>query len=537
MGNRWNLAQVGSRAGASAFSVCHLLLRRGWDSEMDVTLRAGRRCLTFPRAGSRRATTNALEKHAAADRDARFVDPRRRFQIRPTADSPPRSLPSTVTDLWPRFWQYSRSPAPCRECLRTSPVEGGTRITVSMRLMCAGDRYRYLLKIVVAGDGDRDLSTLLTRYYSETDTPPGVWMGRGVTGLGEGALRVGDRVTERHMQLLIGQGCDAVTGQPLGQRYPVFMSVTERVAQRVNELDPALTDDQRHEQVALIEREEASRPARHPVAGFDFTFSVPKSVSALWAVADAGTQALIAQAHHQAVDEVLTFMERQVAATRTGTSDRDGSIIQADVAGLIATGYDHYDSRAGDPHLHTHVVIANRVQALHDGKWRALDSRPMYAAVVALSEYHQAVLADKMTAMFGVGWDTHIQGTHRNPSWDIAGVPETMVSEFSTRDRAEPAGQRRPHPNRSRRPRRVRHTGRRQPRLQRRHRDHPPQRPAPRGRRYRLGTQRRPLDRHPHSHRRLRHRATGRIPVRRLHRPTRAVCRGAPQSRLRSHGA
>ena len=155
------------------------------------------------------------------------------------------------------------------------------RMTVSMRLMSAGDGYKYLLKTVVAGDGDRDLSTPLTRYYSQTGTPPGQWMGRGVIGLGGGTLRVGDMVTERHLQLLIGQGCDPVTGVPLGRRYPVFTSVAERVAQRVSQLDATLTDDQRHEQVALIEREEASRPVRHPVAGFDYTFSVPKSVSAM----------------------------------------------------------------------------------------------------------------------------------------------------------------------------------------------------------------------------------------------------------------
>ena len=308
-------------------------------------------------------------------------------------------------------------------------------MTVSMRLMSAGDGYRYLLKTVAAGDGDRDLSTSLTRYYSQTGTPPGVWMGQGVTGPGGGTLHVGGMVTERHLELLIGQGCDPVTGQPLGRRYPVFTSVAERVAQRASLLDAALTADQRAAQMAIIEQEDASRPVKHPVAGFDYTFSVPKSVSALWAVSDAGTQALIAQAHHDAIGEVLSFMERQVAATRTGTSDRDGSIIQADVAGLVATGYDHYDSRAGDPHLHTHVVIANSVQAAHDGRWRTLDSRPMHAAVVALSEYHQAVLADKMTAMFGVGWDTRQRGGHRNPSWDITGVPETLIGEFSSRAR------------------------------------------------------------------------------------------------------
>ena len=51
----------------------------------------------------------------------------------------------------------------------------------------------------------------------------------------------------------------------------------------------------------------------------------------LWGVADAGTQALIAQAHHDAVAEVLEFMEREVAATRTGYTAADGAVAQVDV--------------------------------------------------------------------------------------------------------------------------------------------------------------------------------------------------------------
>lgn len=46
-------------------------------------------------------------------------------------------------------------------------------VTVSMRVMSAGDGYQYLLKTVAAGDGNRDLSTPLTRYYAEKGTPPG----------------------------------------------------------------------------------------------------------------------------------------------------------------------------------------------------------------------------------------------------------------------------------------------------------------------------------------------------------------------------
>lgn len=155
----------------------------------------------------------------------------------------------------------------------------------------------------------------------------------------------------------------------------------------------------------------------------------------LWAVADAGTQALIAEAHHAAVAEVVAFMEREVAATRTGATGRDGAVAQVDVAGLIATAFDHYDSRAGDPHLHTHVVVSNKVQTVLDGKWRSLDGRPLHAATVALSELHEAVFADHLTRMFGVSWEARDMGRDRNPAWAITAVPEELVTEFSSRSR------------------------------------------------------------------------------------------------------
>ena len=122
---------------------------------------------------------------------------------------------------------------------------------------------------------------------------------------------------------------------------------------------------------------------------------------------------------------VLGFMEREVAATRVGASDGSGAVVQADVAGLIATAFDHFDSRAGDPHLHTHVVIANKAQTCADGQWRSLDGRPMHAAVVALSELHEAVFADRLTGLLGVEWEPREQGRDRNPSWDISGSRRT----------------------------------------------------------------------------------------------------------------
>ena len=144
---------------------------------------------------------------------------------------------------------------------------------------------------------------------------------------------------------------------------------------------------------------------------------------------------MIADAHHAAVAEMIAFIEREVAATRVGATGRNGAVAQVDVTGLIATAFDHYDSRAGDPHLHTHVVISNKVQTAHDEKWRSLDGRPLHAATVALSELHEAVFADHLTRTFGVEWETRDMGRNRNPAWAISTVPEELVVEFSSRAR------------------------------------------------------------------------------------------------------
>lgn len=247
-------------------------------------------------------------------------------------------------------------------------------MTVSMRVMSAGDGYKYLLRTIAAADGDRSLSTPLTRYYSEEGTPPGNWMGSALPGLGDGQIGAADQVSEAQLQLLIGMGRDPITGKPLGRAFPRYVSVADRISERVKGLDAGLGMGERAEQVARIEAEETERGNRRAVAGFDYTFSVPKSVSVLWGVADAGTQALIAQAHHEAVTEVLEFMEREVAATRTGYTAADGAVAQVDVTGLVATAFDHYDSRSSDPQLHTHVVVSN--ESIDLGRSQKSLSRP-----------------------------------------------------------------------------------------------------------------------------------------------------------------
>ena len=138
----------------------------------------------------------------------------------------------------------------------------------------------------------------------------------------------GDTVTAQQLSLLIGMGRDPVTGDQLGRAFPHFPNLAARVAARVAELSPDLTGEQRTEAVAQIEVEESTN-GRQGVAGFDYTFSVPKSVSAVWGVSDAGTQALIVEAHHHAVADVLDFMEREVCVTRRGVAAGDGAVMQA----------------------------------------------------------------------------------------------------------------------------------------------------------------------------------------------------------------
>lgn len=132
---------------------------------------------------------------------------------------------------------------------------------------------------------------------------------------------------------------------------------------------------------------------------------------------------------------MVAFREHEVAATRTGATAGDGAVAQMDVTGLIATAFDHFNSRAGDPHLHTHVVISNKARTVFEGKRRSLDGRPMHAVVVALSELYEAVFADHMTRTLGVSGEEREIGRDRNPAWAITGVTEELIAEFSTRAR------------------------------------------------------------------------------------------------------
>jgi conjugative relaxase-like TrwC/TraI family protein len=312
--------------------------------------------------------------------------------------------------------------------------QGVVAVTVSVRRMSAGTGYGYLMRSVSVGDASRLMSTPMTRYYTEPGTPPGRWMGAGLDCLDGGrGLQSGSAVSEDQLFQLLGIACDPVSGEPLGAApRKAAPGYRERVHARLSALPSGLTGAAQAARVEAIRAEERARASSHAgkaVAGFDLTFSVPKSVSAVWAVADAATQQLIVQAHHAAIRDALGWAERNVFATRTG----HGGATQVGVRGVIAAAFDHPDSRAHDPHLHTHVVVANRVQAEGDDKWRTLDSRAVFRATVALSELHQGLLMDRVTGLLGVGWDGRVRKHSPTVQWEITGVPDSLRTEYSRR--------------------------------------------------------------------------------------------------------
>src|SRR5690606_4273186 len=102
------------------------------------------------------------------------------------------------------------------------------------------------------GDGSRSLKMPMTRYFTEAGTPPGVWMGSGVTEFGNGQLASGAEVTPAQLELLLVHGRDPVTGEQLGRAYPTYPSIQERIDKRIASLDNALTGDARQAEVTRI---------------------------------------------------------------------------------------------------------------------------------------------------------------------------------------------------------------------------------------------------------------------------------------------
>ncbi len=161
------------------------------------------------------------------------------------------------------------------------------------------------------------------------------------------------------------------------------------------------------------------------VSGFDLTFRAPKSVSIVFGIADPALQAEVIAAHEHAVGVALGWLEAEAVFTRRG---RNGWRIMAG-QGFVGAAFRHRSSRAGDPHLHTHVVVANATVDW-DSRWSTLDSKCLYRSAKTAGYIYELELRHALTARLGVAWDPTINGIA-----DLTAIPVPLRDEFSTRAR------------------------------------------------------------------------------------------------------
>jgi conjugative relaxase-like TrwC/TraI family protein len=332
---------------------------------------------------------------------------------------------------------------------------------MTIHKVSAGDGYDYLTRQVAVADQDLAKGQDLAGYYTASGEPPGMWAGQGCRDLG-----VSGTVRDDQMQSLWGEGyhpdADILGPLPLGRAFPTFSkgatpysksymaglqlfreqngrgaTEPERRALRLTAARATLLDMGRPASArnpAAVAEFVASqrRMERQAVAGYDLTFSPAKSISTLWAVAGHDVRALIEEAHRQAWQESLAYIEQEAGFTRTGA----GGVAQIETHGLVAAAFDHRTSRTGDPDLHTHVVLSSKVLGV-DGKWRSLDGRPLYAIGVTASEMYNARLEDALVSRLGVAvHDVERTDPGKRPVREIAGVSPKLMKAFSRRREA-----------------------------------------------------------------------------------------------------
>ncbi|HET7385864.1 MAG TPA: MobF family relaxase [Nocardioidaceae bacterium] len=256
---------------------------------------------------------------------------------------------------------------------------------MTLKKLAAGSGYEYLTRQVAAADSTELGKTPLADYYAAKGEAPGRWVGSGLVGV-EG-IEYGDVVTAEQMKHLFGDGCHPVSRASLGRPFK-----------------------------------------QDSVAGFDLTFSPAKSVSTLWAVAPPEVARQIQAAHNAAVLDTLAFLETHAIFTREGA----GGARQVETRWLIAAGFLHRDSRAGDPDLHTHIAVSNKVQT-KQGKWLSIYGTILHEHVVAASEAYNTALEARLREHLGVRFIDVPRAGGKRPVREIAGVDPTLSARWSRR--------------------------------------------------------------------------------------------------------
>jgi conjugative relaxase-like TrwC/TraI family protein len=222
----------------------------------------------------------------------------------------------------------------------------------------------------------REVAQNREEYLSGHGESPGRWLGRGAAALGQ----QGTASTEAFVNVFHGRHPD--TGELLGRAH-----------------------------------------GQRGVPAFDVVWRPTKSVSLLYGLADARTAGQVLEAHQEATAETLGYLKEHVGARRG-----HGGCEHVAGQGLLAVGFDHRTSRAGDPLLHTHVIIANRVQG-PDDRWTALDGRDLYRHRLAADAIYRAAYQRSLTRSLGVAWTE----PDRHGNRELVGMPADLLRAFSKR--------------------------------------------------------------------------------------------------------
>ncbi len=184
----------------------------------------------------------------------------------------------------------------------------------------------------------------------------------------------------------------------------------------------AVTPQRGHRWASVLrDRTLSSGKVVRAVAGFDATFSAPKSLSVWWALTrDPG----LLDSHDIAVRAAADHLEQFGATTRIRV---DGRRQHPDSLGLTVATFRQTTSRADDPQVHTHAVVSAKVQT-DDGRWLALDARYLKRHQRMLGGLYQSVLRAELTHRYGVAWEPTVHGQA-----ELAGLSRELLDVFSKR--------------------------------------------------------------------------------------------------------
>ncbi|WP_331722344.1 MobF family relaxase [Streptomyces canus] len=275
-------------------------------------------------------------------------------------------------------------------------------MTVDIKIVRAGQMYRYYLRETVVGDGRRPARTPLRAAQEQAGVPVGRWMGRGLAALG---LAPGEEVTEAQLRNLFGER----------GRHPY--------ADRI-EADRLAKGDSPKKAFKA-----GALGRRVMVTGVDFVFRPQPTIYLLWALGDEETRRVIEAAHERAIERVLEWIEDEVAVIRYG---KDGIYRVRPPGGLVAARFRHYEARSGMPLLHDHLILSVKGQRL-DGKWGSIHTLALHEHTVAASALYNELVAAEVCEALGLATEPRTVTPGRRPVMEIAGVPHELIRWTSRR--------------------------------------------------------------------------------------------------------